>query len=379
MTCMASVGGDDFYVLLGISPLASFDEVKEAYRKQALLCHPDKNRSDNATEQFQHLGEAWETLRDPHRRREYDLRILSYWRNNVEYEVRRQWQSTRHEDSAESLARIARGKKFREGIQRAYFDRSQNWEQFLQRQWTAINHYHVLVERYEKQMEEQMKDSHETMLQKFNAAISLSEAKGTQFTDHEAVITKLMDARKIYLLNLKLAGQATKGRLQYLLEELAAANKAFEQEEYEHRQSYAREALEVLEIERSLAPLFTIIDRRQQSINHWKALCRVKVHSSSSTVQCSGGTWHEEASWPRVAGEHICARCKSAAFHLIPGMGAASCPACSLIVCANCHHDLKILRDFDKWMRVQEDHHGSLFSLEFEGGSEPVSRSDTGD
>lgn len=373
---MATGNGEDFYVLLGVSPLASFEEVKEAYRRQALLCHPDKNRDKNATEQFQRLAQAWETLRDPQRRREYDLKVLKHWRNNVEYEVRRQWQSSGHENTIESFARIEKGKNFRNSIQQKYAERLQNWEQYLQRQWIAIKHYQVLVRRYEKQMDDQMKESHETMLQKFNAAISLSEAKGTHFSDHGAVIEKLVDARRIYLLNLKLAGQATRGRLQYLLEELATATRTFEEEEYQHRQAYGRDALELLETDCGTTPLFTIIDRRQQAINHWKALLRIKNSISSGPIQCVAGTWHEETSWPRVAGEHICTRCKSSAFHIIPGMSAASCPGCRSIVCANCYHDLKILRDLHRWLQRSEDHEASLFSLEFKGGSEPVSRSD---
>ena len=55
-------------------PQASEDEIKKAYRRQALRWHPDKNptRVDEAKERFTAIGLAYEVLSDPQERAWYD-------------------------------------------------------------------------------------------------------------------------------------------------------------------------------------------------------------------------------------------------------------------------------------------------------------------
>lgn len=63
----------DYYSLLGIQKDASTEEIKKAYRKKALECHPDRNQNDpKAAETFKKVSEAYEALSDENRRRIYD-------------------------------------------------------------------------------------------------------------------------------------------------------------------------------------------------------------------------------------------------------------------------------------------------------------------
>ena len=52
------------YQTLGISPTASKDEIKKAYRQLALKFHPDRNKSPDAHEKFIEINEAYLILFD---------------------------------------------------------------------------------------------------------------------------------------------------------------------------------------------------------------------------------------------------------------------------------------------------------------------------
>lgn len=62
----------DSYEKLGVSPSATPDLIKAAYRKKAAQYHPDKNQSPDAPTRFREVQEAYEVLSDPERRKAYD-------------------------------------------------------------------------------------------------------------------------------------------------------------------------------------------------------------------------------------------------------------------------------------------------------------------
>lgn len=64
--------GKDYYKVLGIPKGASEDEIKKAYRKQALRHHPDKNKSPGAEDKFKEIAEAYDVLSDAKKKDIYD-------------------------------------------------------------------------------------------------------------------------------------------------------------------------------------------------------------------------------------------------------------------------------------------------------------------
>lgn len=64
--------GKDYYKVLGIAKGASEEEIKKAYRKQALRFHPDKNKSPGAEDKFKEIAEAYDVLSDAKKRDIYD-------------------------------------------------------------------------------------------------------------------------------------------------------------------------------------------------------------------------------------------------------------------------------------------------------------------
>lgn len=71
----------DYYKILEVDKTASASDIKKAYRKLAVKYHPDKNPGDKAAEdKFKEVGEAYEVLKDPEKRKKYD-QLGSNWRH----------------------------------------------------------------------------------------------------------------------------------------------------------------------------------------------------------------------------------------------------------------------------------------------------------
>lgn len=62
----------DHYEALGVKRTANREEIKKAYHKLALKYHPDKSKATNAAERFRCINEAYEILKDEHKRDVYD-------------------------------------------------------------------------------------------------------------------------------------------------------------------------------------------------------------------------------------------------------------------------------------------------------------------
>ncbi|RLF38549.1 MAG: hypothetical protein DRN12_08255, partial [Thermoplasmata archaeon] len=67
----------NYYEILGIKQDATQKQIKDIYRKLSLIYHPDKGKGlgVDGEQRFREIKEAYETLIDPDKRREYDKKI----------------------------------------------------------------------------------------------------------------------------------------------------------------------------------------------------------------------------------------------------------------------------------------------------------------
>lgn len=68
----------DYYQILGISPFASKQEIRQAYRKMSLKWHPDRNPDVDVTEMMQDINEAYTILYNDTSRSRYDKEYRAF-------------------------------------------------------------------------------------------------------------------------------------------------------------------------------------------------------------------------------------------------------------------------------------------------------------
>ncbi|HZO72522.1 MAG TPA: DnaJ domain-containing protein [Ktedonobacteraceae bacterium] len=75
----------DHYAALGVTPDASSDVIKAAFKKLALQYHPDVYKGEDAHERMRELLQAYQTLNDPAARKQYDMQHAEHVRSGQRY------------------------------------------------------------------------------------------------------------------------------------------------------------------------------------------------------------------------------------------------------------------------------------------------------
>jgi DnaJ-class molecular chaperone len=77
----------DYYEVLDILGPAATDEIKKAYRKQALKWHPDRNIGIDTSERMRFIVEAYTFLKDDEARSKYDVVYLKFKQSKNSYTI----------------------------------------------------------------------------------------------------------------------------------------------------------------------------------------------------------------------------------------------------------------------------------------------------
>lgn len=87
----------DYYKFLGVEAKATAEEIKKAYKKQARRYHPDVSKEKDAEARFKEVNEAYEVLKSPEKRQEYDnLRAMGAAGGNGQFTPPPGWESATH-------------------------------------------------------------------------------------------------------------------------------------------------------------------------------------------------------------------------------------------------------------------------------------------
>jgi curved DNA-binding protein len=98
----------DYYETLGVSRDASQEQIHAAYRKLARKYHPDINKSSDAEDRFKRIGEAYEVLRDPEKRKRYDA-LGDNWEAGQDFSPPPGWDFFNFGTGARSRSRSSTG------------------------------------------------------------------------------------------------------------------------------------------------------------------------------------------------------------------------------------------------------------------------------
>lgn len=101
----------NYYAFLGISPQANSDEIKRAYKLKSKEWHPDRNKHPQALQMMMDINEAYEILKDPVKRENYDILYRKLFSTQLERRFSKQEDPSKIEEVERNYIEEARKHK----------------------------------------------------------------------------------------------------------------------------------------------------------------------------------------------------------------------------------------------------------------------------
>ena len=207
----------NFYEVMGLEQTASTREVKKAYKKLALVLHPDKNDSPDAEVQFRQLAAMYDVLKDQTKREMYDKVLvegLPNWRNPVFY-----FRRMRKIGLAEGLLYLV---AIATGIQYCM-----NWAAYYERKFTISENVTAEVRRKAKRLKKEGKTEDDIAQEIIDSEMNAYGSKPTCFDTLPFQFVRL--CKYLILLIPTIPGMLKE---EYLEQKRLKEEKQREQEEY---------------------------------------------------------------------------------------------------------------------------------------------------
>ncbi|KAG8163970.1 hypothetical protein KVR01_005888 [Diaporthe batatas] len=374
---------EDYYAILEVEQTARPELITKSYKRLALKLHPDRNPKRNATEAFQMLGQAYETLKDENTRRAYDLlypSIIASRNSSQSSQTPHSPTASASQSDAVDATQIAALRKSKQeraarwrskkGIldasifemQRAIRRLQQeikNLESILaaedaaERQknsWTTWLLSPIYKKREDSEEEKACKDRKrqerriEKDMKERRLSMKSAEMKTEQtllrMAKEEVDAADLSDDRKIQVIQSRMSFREDRRRQERekaYMERMA--NERRQQQETKKREEEAAEALRKKQAEARAAEQRRYEEAERQRIIE-ENLRRNRQHTTysdfarGSTAACHHGGW-----WAKVQGRTACPKCQESWTYLL------QCPSCEMKACPRCQAAIRPRRN----------------------------------
>jgi len=165
------IQGKTFYEFMDIGHDATTNEVRKAYKKLALIWHPDKNDAPDASEKFRQLAAVYEVLKDKAKREIYDRVLvegLPDWKMPVFY-----FRRMRKMGLAEGLAYLV--------VIVTVCQYFINWAAYLEKKFTISENVSAAVKKKQKKLRKQGKNEDDVAQEIIDEEVNLLGPKPTCF------------------------------------------------------------------------------------------------------------------------------------------------------------------------------------------------------